>query len=156
MNARRFLKGEEMKNRNWMLLSGALLAATGCNSNSKSEAGQPSAERGAGEGESSASANAAAPAPVERGEQSELLVGRWSQDPGCERVLDLRADGTLTAFDGAEGTWSTSGEGEEMVLTMRRPSEVASLKVSGLTQDGFSISDGAAQGGTTFDMARCS
>lgn len=145
-----------MKNRTWMLLPAALLAATGCNSNAdRSRDDEARTQREARDEDRSAGTDADAPAPADSPEPGEALVGRWSQDEDCGRVLEMRADGTLTAFDGVEGTWSTRGEGEDMILTMRRPGQVADLHVSSLTQDGFRMSDGADQGGDTFDMKRC-
>jgi hypothetical protein len=71
-------------------------------------------------------------------------------------VLDLRADRSLAAFDGAPGRWSVEASGERAVLRMVGEGRVANLEVQLIANDEVHLRN-TDQGtnGAVMIMQRC-
>jgi hypothetical protein len=146
-----------------LAVSIVLMAATGCNSgggdrgrdnrqerSEKSEAGEERDNRA----EAERSANVVRrPGPEEA---QRRLIGAWSRDTDCGRQLVFRGDGSLTAFDGAPGTWTVDGGEDGAMLRMRGEDRTANMEVVLIADDEIQIRDtDAGTQGETIAMRKC-
>jgi hypothetical protein len=147
--------------RHWMtLLAGVSLAGAplaGCSV----EIG-PSDSASPGNAAGKASPEEEAAAQVVRRPKPEIakarLPGRWSRDADCGRTLEFKQDGALTAFDGAPGNWSITGESQDgSMLRMEGEGRIANMEVTLVATDELHLRDtDPGTGGKTIYFRRCS
>ena len=106
-------------------------------------------------------ARAAGNSEAERGESDaprtgrDALVGRWSRDADCGRILEFRDDGTLVSATNEEGRWSTeAGSGaNQLMLTMEDDTQRARVGVE-IRGDELRMTN-VETDNATIDMQRC-
>jgi TonB family protein len=79
-----------------------------------------------------------------------FLVGRWGRHPGCERVVEFRADGSMTNHRGETGSWSADGSPPMVTLNIPAGSIRGSLQQ---TPQGVEIRGAGA--GQVLSFYRC-
>ena len=86
----------------------------------------------------------------------EALVGRWSRDADCGRILEFRDDGTLISVTDERGEWSTEPgeEGHDLILIMENARERARVGVDIRGDDALRMTN-IETDGATLDVQRC-
>lgn len=136
-------------NAKLLMVSVALIAVAGCNSNNGTSntanqaaaapvapAAAPAAPAGAG---NKASPAEEAKANVVRSpgaaEAERRLPGVWSRDADCARTMAFRGDGTMTGFDGMTGRWTVADQGGVAVLRLANDTIVATMEIKLIADD---------------------
>ena len=134
-----------------------VFAATACGGGGGNAAGTRGTAAAPATGASMPATNAVQGGHDIAASDNDRLAGSWSRDADCGRKLVIRADGTLTGFDGAAGRWTLRQEDGANMLRMTNADVTAEMKVTFRGDDEIEVQDvgPGPQPAETFTMQRC-